>query len=1145
MRVKVLYTFDDQNKTNCLARLPNTMNIPTIAIDEGTQIGIIELRTCIQAIVAASPELVSKLGHDFTVYAYDYSEYETPLVGQGMLSSVLAAASTTPSAPALVSKTMITGRVCKNILGLFSNGIKETLEVKLKLVPVPNSMQNEFLETMDRYRTISKSVPPGMDPATWLAFIKENPTAASMMAAQHLQNPPNIEPRANSVGGHESLHQLLTQGLASANPGDNFDSSKPGMEDQIMGPMSHSTQPSRSGSPTPSLRASAMLQHVTQDGNQRPGSRSSVTGDQQSFIRHGSFGSFDGRYDSMQDGGGEDGPARKRAKVEKAEWRGRSSFGAKNESLRVTASAAASIRMHRPTPINPGAGNANPLEVPPRAPTPRPESGSLPQARGPLRPASSLRRESTADTATLRTLEYLSPYNPQASPRPSVAPESAVESPEEDASPVDFPSSPPVFTNEYYSPAPSSPVLPTLPYMTDSGFMSDTSYQVEPQKGTQKKSRKSTKKPRVSEPKSEPIWMEVQPGDPDLLPTSILPRPAKAHYRKSRNGSVAGQKTEAVDNTSGNISLDISNIDPAILQQTGTEVTITNGLTFPPIPPKGTTSAAPSRSSTPVPSKPAAKKGLDFSRSQTWSGGDGAPPPPDGPDGDDVAPGSPKVRSGSGARRKKVIDERCQQAIAAGEMPTFCHHCGVIRTPTWRKAWIKTYDMTPEEMQKQITPDDSTYICTEPIWNEGEPVTQCRVYRKNATSEEKKNKVFDQLILCNPCGLWLEKKKFMRPPQFWPQVAAEDSSHTADKPKKKRSKKKKSGDTAMTQQSGLGGELSDMVFTDAPFPPDAIEKVDGIEEERGEVPEIRVSGKRPRAVSMEPLSSGNLPKNTWDDPKAEAALRRAIQSSPAKFLGSQDSPIEIEPDLTPRPTRRLLFPSPRKEGQVKSLEDGPNPSKLQSSVEPTEITVEAVTSIEFNDIDTTDKENQPPQGDDDGLAHLFEEMESRSPHTTPKSTHSFKDLLQTPTTSRSRRGILTPSRGYGSGTNEAEINLLETPTRTSRTGQLMAPMTPFTMQLQQFLSDGVNSSPSKLFDFSMLPNFDTPGRTSTLLNLDDLSSDNFFSTDIPMPSSPPVNMFSLYEDPDTSTAAMWDAQGIFGDSDIVQPTEEQGTERAA
>jgi hypothetical protein len=51
--VKVLYTFDDANKTNCLARWPQLLDIQTAFLDEQTQIGVIELKTCIQAIVSA------------------------------------------------------------------------------------------------------------------------------------------------------------------------------------------------------------------------------------------------------------------------------------------------------------------------------------------------------------------------------------------------------------------------------------------------------------------------------------------------------------------------------------------------------------------------------------------------------------------------------------------------------------------------------------------------------------------------------------------------------------------------------------------------------------------------------------------------------------------------------------------------------------------------------------------------------------------------------------------------------------------------------------------------------------------------------------------------------------------------------------
>lgn len=53
MRLKVLYTFDNENKTNCLARWPHVLDLQTAFLDEETQIGVIELKTCIQAIVSA------------------------------------------------------------------------------------------------------------------------------------------------------------------------------------------------------------------------------------------------------------------------------------------------------------------------------------------------------------------------------------------------------------------------------------------------------------------------------------------------------------------------------------------------------------------------------------------------------------------------------------------------------------------------------------------------------------------------------------------------------------------------------------------------------------------------------------------------------------------------------------------------------------------------------------------------------------------------------------------------------------------------------------------------------------------------------------------------------------------------------------
>ena len=211
-----------------------------------------------------SPELVAKLGHDYTVYAYDFSEYETPLVGQGMLSWILASASSTPNAPAKDSQTMVTGRVCKNILGIFSNGIKETLEVKLKLVPVPTCMQKEYVENMERYHSLSQLMPEGFDYNAWSDFLKENPML-SHLAQPAPGYPAQPSPRA-STGGVEPFHQMLTRQSPSQEPSRN-DS----FYDQTGMPFM--SQPTRPSSPAMSTIS---FHHYQYNPPSRPASRTSV-----------------------------------------------------------------------------------------------------------------------------------------------------------------------------------------------------------------------------------------------------------------------------------------------------------------------------------------------------------------------------------------------------------------------------------------------------------------------------------------------------------------------------------------------------------------------------------------------------------------------------------------------------------------------------------------------------------------------------------------------------------------------------------------------------------------------------------------------------------------------------------------------------
>jgi hypothetical protein len=486
MRVKVLYTFDHENKTNCLARFPDTLQIPTVAIDENAQVGVIELRQCIQIIVEASPELLSSLtGGDFTIYAYDYSEYETPLVGQGMLSSALAVSA--PLVPAHQSKTMITGRVCQNVPGIFANSIGETLEVKLRLVPVPRQVQNEYVRSMESLRSQTPAMSTGFDPNAWNASLNNQQmntdyfhfdldTPGSQQEQSVIDDmfglgtPSGVEFSGQQVLGGVGMSQTPSGGLSGANP--------------AFASHSHSAPGSRAGSPmmgSDSNTFNEQLRHQSFStappnfGDQsRPGSRASVRSE--SYVaspnhhRQLSTHSVD-LTQQVENFYGEDGQPRKRARVTQADWRGKSSFGGRSSDLRVTAATAASMQMHRPVATRPSMPGSN-LEPPPRVPTPTPQLG-LPAQQRPRIPTarSMLRQTSTTGSDFLSDVDQMS--EAVSSPE-DMTPENSVIAGE---TPQDFPSSPPLFPGLNEG-TPSSPGLPTLavPQMADSGYMSERNF---------------------------------------------------------------------------------------------------------------------------------------------------------------------------------------------------------------------------------------------------------------------------------------------------------------------------------------------------------------------------------------------------------------------------------------------------------------------------------------------------------------------------------------------------------------------------------------------------------------------------------------------------------------------------------------------
>jgi hypothetical protein len=516
-------------------------------------------------------------------------------------------------------------------------------------------------------------------------------------------------------------------------------------------------------------------------------------------------------------------------------------------------------------------------------------------------------------------------------------------------------------------------------------------------------------------------------------------------------------------------------------------------------------------------SAPPAKKRQTTKRARsTHPDSEAGSPAPSDTEGRPTGPN----RSGSGAQRRKIIEQRMHDAVAKGEMPQYCVHCGAIETPTWRRLYFRIVDGKPGPLDS--VEDEGETIAVAPLeWNDGGEVSKF-IIRKSMkkAGKDTAGPGFEEVNICNPCGLWFKKNRDMRPKDKWGKKSAP-----------RKSRKNRLGEIGRATDS-VEPE-SEAFFTDAMIPEDGqSEAIAGaplsprlaasFEMQQG-------STGRPRSYSMQ-LSQAAAGASQWNTARLDAALQRAIQSSPGRSQGSQDSPIEIE-ELTPRPTRRMLFPSPRKDGQVKSVDDR---SSLKESTLPVDndkqaslnaISSTAGADIAIFDAFTFDKENMPPPfDDDDELAHLFDGSPGvifRTPGKTPRKTPSkssqpsVDQLLKTPTPASRRRKLLTPSADAANNVNQATLagndflvspgssryNFRSTPTRLANTpgrrsgigSDASQRTSPFSKHLSQMVNNvtggmgdcftSPNSGMSDL-DFDNLPTFTTPGRWEGLMSAD-------------------------------------------------------------
>ncbi|KAI0123060.1 hypothetical protein BJ170DRAFT_687763 [Xylariales sp. AK1849] len=594
MGLKINYTFDKDSLVNCLARWPYILQVQTIPLNESNSIGVVDLKTCLQAVAQCSPELAVDSERDYTVYAFDYSEQDTPLVGQGMLCRALE------DCNGSASQQLVTGRVTQNLLAIFGNGIRETLEVRLKLTAVPKvarantmapaAVNNPIPMPSSLVRTASTM----SETNEWNALLQSNPNLG------HTRNVSSVSsPILGPVRPFNSAYEARNETMGP-NPqiGPTYPASRPGSRLSSMEPNSQSkgqftrtaapldavgqapAQDSTSGPPVDS-HTKTQSRSASRASSRAPTGKPRGRPRKKPLPREGSTSGYEDGTDAE-----EQQAPKKRAKTTKVERSNTATFGSAPESLRVVASTAGSLRNFRPIALGGDGQASSHLQEVPRAPTPVPDrrQPSLPYVHP--APPSNLRRQSmSTDQDASFTSSYtevnrsMSQLQDARSPVESIAhtPYNYSEGP----SPADIGSSPPVPRSVMYSvrssPAPSSPILPPMPapQLHDSGFMSggfegsrldeeDANKPVAqappPDAAVAKPKLKSKPKPRKSRAKKkvQPLAEEISgdvdtlimhaetPGPAELLPTTSLynppPRPCPPPNRR-RNSEIPSSLT--------------------------------------------------------------------------------------------------------------------------------------------------------------------------------------------------------------------------------------------------------------------------------------------------------------------------------------------------------------------------------------------------------------------------------------------------------------------------------------------------------------------------------------------------------------------------------------------------------------------------
>ncbi|KAI0403389.1 hypothetical protein F4802DRAFT_599190 [Xylaria palmicola] len=1197
MGLKVHYTFDKDNQERCLARWPHTLQIQSIPID-GQTIGIADLGLCLQAVSQCSPELASDGDRDYAVYALDYSEPDTPLVGQGLLSRGLN------QGPEPREPKLVTGLVTRNLLAIFGNGVKETLEVKLKLTAIPKAPWNDAVprpqSAMAQPLNLAPSSSALSENGEWGSFVQSHPGLARKQSLPP-RNLPTLAPAP--VRPYNSSFEATADVVTHYPPLQPAPSSRPGSVDpsskERSTPSFRQTTPLAPARRSPAVDEAGSSQPVTKAAKpqtqSRPNSRASSrppTGRPRGRPRKRPLAS-EGNTSGYEDGtDGDDAPSRikKRATTTIVERSNAATFGSAPESLRVAASTAGSIRNIRPVaPAGDGPARSHLQEEGPRAPTPVPEPRFHGHGHPRLMAQSNLRQQSMP----FQPIEGLpNPPCPNlnrsmsygaGSPMDSVAPSPFSDEP----SPADISSSPPVPRSTRYSiqssPAPSSPVLPPMRApveQPDSGFMSGG---LEDNRMEEDFINKATPvpnvpapivtkpKPRRSRAKKQPESKQTlhihneTPGPPELLPqTSIYNPPRPQGPRKRSNaGTPVTIETPVTDSGATAMSGMTMAVETATTKGNPMQTTEYMAATAPPqidfdaleaalndftddhqfletldvdvnsFSPAD--DAALQGNDTPHPGAVHDRRMEPPALPTPYSEPSVEPELPTVPASDPVLPQlSQSVPESAGLHpqtdavdgvesrmnknyvKRQAIKQKLEEAVALGEMPSFCSNCGALQTPTWRKIWKQERSGVPAYHEYSEKPGHVTAINVLERDETGKP-SSYEVIKKSLGPGDDKSK-WTETILCNPCGIWFSKWKAHRPPEKW-----EKDEQRLTQTRKKRAA---GGGTARSRK-GRAKSDGQMTLTSEACPP--TDPVGPLDAPQSPKESTTMASNPDQAENMSEKGSGRNRKRAPTEPKDQGSTH----SHTSRASGTAMSPIDIEEELGI--TRRLLFPSPRKNGEQKILGEVAI-NIVQTGPKPIEITNGEVAG----------KKNSHPRGPtpeppNNDFADLF--GPTPRPSTPPPNKGANNGPFKTPTrptpshrpvtrsvskSMRPARSLTSPSQALPDRTPTRTPS--RTPRKTPRSGFLTGATprrsprhllpseamgesalgTPLTHSIGQMFSDAdhlMMHSPSRGFgglDFSSFPHMDGMEHGDGELPHFDFSA--LLATDSLMPgsSSPPA-----------------------------------------